>query len=241
MSLGIWLAFYIGLSFLIGRLYGAFVGWKFVRVALFPGMALAALGRATACLVTGNDAKKCDCWRTAGPVESKGGPEGGTFFRLLFAVSPFILALVGILLADHFLDRPVNFHAELPQISANAGRAGHAFFDTCIDFSLGIWNALKDERLGNPSFWIFIYLAMSFVIGCSPSVEDAKAVAITCGVVVVLDIACEVIGVRVVVSEVNGAFWRGFSLLVAYTIFVLFASGILFVPVKLLRDSRKEK
>src|SRR4051794_39723614 len=100
MSLGIWLAFYVTLSFLIGRLFASFVGWKFARIGFFPGVLLAALGRSLACIVTGTEAKKCDCWRRAGP-ETKGAPPGGSFFRVLFALGPFLLAIVAVLVSDY--------------------------------------------------------------------------------------------------------------------------------------------
>jgi hypothetical protein len=242
MSFGIWLAFYVFLGFLVGRLYGSFIGWKFVRIAFIPGVALAALGRQIACILTGTNAKECDTWRAAGPAESRGGPPGGTGFRLLFAVAPFALALVGVLVLEWALDRPVSFSAELPRISTDPGKAGKTFFETCLDFSYGMWDAVKGQKLGDASFWIYAYLAASFVIGCAPSVDDLKAIGVACGVVIIASIACEFLGVEVAVVHLyRGAFWRGFSLLVAYTNFILVCSAILLLPVKLLRDSRKEK
>ena len=72
--------------------------------------------------------------------------------------------------------------------------------------------------------------------------DDLKAIAIACGVVVVGAIAAEFLGIEVEFARrFYGPAWRGFSLLVAYTDLVLVSSGILFLPVKLLRDSRKEK
>ncbi len=245
MSLGIWLAVYIALAFLVGRLYATFVGWKFVRVAFFPGVVLAGTGRLVACWVTGNEAKKCDCWRQGGPVESKGGPPGSTIFRLLFAIAPFGLALVGVLLADWALSHPVSFDARLPTISGGAQAAGRTFIETCEDFSVGMFHAMKHQELGNVSFWIFIYLAASFVVASAPSTDDLKSVAVACATCVLLVIVNNFVsGMLGVGIELHGkaeAFWRGFSLLVAYTIFVLVVSGVLFLPVKLLRDSRKEK
>jgi len=47
--------------------------WKFVRMAFAPGVVLAGTGRMIACWVTGNDAKKCDCWRNAGPEHRNWG------------------------------------------------------------------------------------------------------------------------------------------------------------------------
>ena len=65
---------------------------------------------------------------------------------------------------------------------------------------------------------------------------------IACGIVVAGSVACELIGVAIIVKSLyEPPFWTGFSLLVAYTIFVLVVSAVLFLPVKLLRDSRKEK
>jgi hypothetical protein len=242
LSLGIWLALYIALAFIVGRLYSSFIGWSFVRKAFLPGIVLAGLGRQLACMVTGNDAKSCDCWRNAGPSEGKGAPEGGTVFRLLFAIGPFLLALAGVLLADWGLDHPISFSALLPRISDNdPASAGRTFFDTCFDFSVGIFHALRHQELGNVRFWLFIYLAASFVIATAPSLDDLKSVAAACAVVVVVVIGTEFLGFGVELHAKANAFWRGFSLLVAYTIFVLIASAILFLPVKLLRDSRKEK
>src|SRR3954468_15581694 len=86
ISLGVWLALYIFLAFLLGRLYASFIGWKFVRMAFFPGVILAGTGRLIACWVTGNDAKQCDAWRKGGPADSKGAPPGSTLFRLIFAI-----------------------------------------------------------------------------------------------------------------------------------------------------------
>jgi hypothetical protein len=240
MSLGVWLALYIALAFLVGRLYSSFIGWSFVRKAFFPGIVLAGLGRQLACIVTGNDAKNCDCWRKAGPSDGKGAPEGGTLFRLIFAIGPFLLALVGVLVADWALGHPIEFDAELPRISHQPSLAGRTFFDTCFDFTVGIFHALRHQELGNVSFWIFLYLAASFVIATAPSVDDLKSVAAACAVVVVGVIATEFVGLGVELNARADAFWRGFSLLVAYTIFVLVVSAVLFLPVKLLRDSRKE-
>jgi hypothetical protein len=245
MSLGIWLGLYIVLAFLVGRLYATFVGWKFVRVAFFPGVVLAGTGRLIVCWITGNDAKQCDCWRHAGPVETKGGPPGGTVFRLGFAIAPFGLALMGVLAADWALGHPVSFDAQLPAISGGAQQAGRTFFDTCSDFSLGMFHAMKHQELGNAGFWVFIYLAASFVVASAPSTDDLKAVAAACAacvlIVTVNNFMSGVLGIGVELHARAEAFWRGFSLLVAYTILVLVVSGVLFLPVKLLRDSRKEK
>jgi hypothetical protein len=245
MSLGIWLALYIVLAFLVGRLYATFIGWSFVRKAYLPGVVLAGTGRLIACWITGNDTKQCDCWRNAGPVETKGGPPGGTIFRLLFAIGPFGLALLGVLVADWALSHPVHFEAELPRLAGGAQAAGKTFLDTCVDFSVGMFHAMKHQELGNVSFWVFIYLAASFVVASAPSTDDLKAVAMACAACVLLVIANSfimgVLGVGIDVHAKAETFWRGFSLLVAYTIFVLVISGILFLPVKLLRDSRKEK
>lgn len=245
MSLGIWLALYIGLAFLVGRLYATFIGWKFVRTAFLPGVVLAGTGRLVSCWLTGNDVKKCDCWRNAGPVETKGGPPGGTVFRLLFAIGPFALALAGVLVADWALGHPVKFGAELPRIGGNATDAGKTFFDTCFDFSVGMFHAMRHQELGNLSFWAFMYLAASFIIASAPSTDDLKSVAVACAVcvlgVVLNQFLTGFLGVGIELHAKAEAFWRGFSLLVAYTMFVLIVSGILFLPVKLLRDSRKEK
>lgn len=241
MSFGIWLAFYVGLSFLVGRLYASFLGWKFVRVAGAPGMLLAFLGRGLACLLTGNDVNQSDCWRGAGPSEAK-APAGGTFFRLLYSIAPFFLAVAGVLVAGSALDRPVRFDAELARISSDPTKAGKTFLETTIDFTHGLFNAIRGQELGNTSFWLYAYLAWSFVVASAPGLEDLKAIAIACGVVVAASVGCEVVGVEIVVKSLYEApFWTGFSLLVAYTIFVLVASAVLFLPVKLLRDSRKEK
>jgi hypothetical protein len=242
ISLGVWLALYILLAFLLGRLYATFIGWKFVRVAFVPGVVLAGTGRLIACWVTGNDAKQCDAWRNGGPAETKGAPPGSTFFRLLFAIAPFGLALVGVLVADWAMEHPVRFDAQLPRMTTDAGEAGATFYDTCIDFTHGMYNAMRNQKLGDARFWIFIYLAASFVVASAPSTDDLKSVAVACAVSIVIAIGCEFLGLGIVVNNrFSGPFWRGFSLLVAYTMFVLVTSGILFLPVKLLRDSRKEK
>lgn len=242
MSLGIWLGLYILLAFLLGRLYATFIGWKFVRIAFAPGVLLAGTGRLIACWVTGNEAKKCDCWRNGGPAESKGAPPGSTGFRLLFSIAPFALALVGVLVADWGFGHPIHFDAELPRISTDPGHAGSTFFDTGINFTHGMWNAVSSQKLGDATFWIFAYLAASFVVAAAPSTDDLKSVAVACAVLIVLVIASEFLGLGFEVRNRFAApFWRGFSLLVAYTMFVLVVSGVLFFPVKLLRDSRKEK
>ncbi|MEZ0229465.1 MAG: hypothetical protein ACAI25_12620 [Planctomycetota bacterium] len=242
ISLGVWLALYIVLAFLLGRLYATFVGWKFVRVAFFPGVVLAATGRLVACWVTGNDTKQCDAWRQAGPAESKGAPPGSVGFRLLFAIAPFGLALLGVLVADWGFEHPVRFSAELPKMTTNAGDAGSKFFDTCIDFTHGMYDAMRHQELGDARFWLFIWLAASFVVGSAPSTDDLKSVAVASASSIVLVFAMEFLGLGVSIhNKLAAPFWRGFSLLVAYTMFVLVASGVLFLPVKLLRDSRKEK
>ena len=241
MSFGIWLAFYVGLSFLVGRLYASFLGWKFVRLVGAPGMLLAFLGRGLSCLLTGNDVNQSDCWRGAGPSEAK-APAGGTFFRLLYSIAPFFLAVAGVIIASSALERPVRFEAELPRISSDPTKASKTFFETSIDFTHGLFNAIRGQELGNTSFWIYAYLAWSFVVACAPSLADLKAIAIACGVVVAGSVAGEFLGVQIVLKSLyEPPFWTGFSLLVAYTIFVLAVSAVLFLPVKLLRDSRKEK
>ena|SRR5579872_4900815 len=241
MSLGIWLALYIALAFLVGRLYATFVGWKFVRVAFFPGVVVAALGRLVACWVTGNDTKQVDCWRNAGPAEGKGAPPGSQLFRFLFAIGPFLLALSGVLVADWALDHPVRFSATLPTMSHDPARAGSTFFNTCYDFATGMLHAIRDQRLGDLKFWLYMYLAASFVVASAPSTDDLKSVAVACAVLVLGVIITEFLGLSVSVHHGFETAWRGFSLLVAYTIFVFLASAVPFLPVKLLRDSRKEK
>jgi len=242
ISLGVWLALYIALAFLLGRLYATFVGWKFVRVAFFPGVALAGTSRMVACWVTGNDVKQCDCWRKGGPAESKGAPPGGMLFRLLFAIAPFALALVGVLTADWAFGEPVHFGAQLPTINLHPAEAGKTFFDTCIDFLHAMYSALRHQELGDARFWLFIWLAASFVVGCAPSTDDLKSVAVTAAASIGFVIVSEFVGLGVVIhNRLAGPFWHGFSLLVAYTMFFLVLSGVLFLPVKLLRDSRKEK
>jgi len=242
MSLGVWLAFYVILTFFIGRLYASFLGWKFARMAFFPGVVVAALGRSFACWVTGNDAKECDCWRKGGPVEAKGAPPGSVGFRLLFAIGPFLLALAGVLAADAILEHPVAFTAQLPRMSWHPSEAGETIWSTWTRYTRGIWDAILYEPLGNFRFWIYVYLAASFVVGCAPSLDDLKSIAVACASLAVASFGLELCGVNVVVNWLHGGWlWGGFSLLVAYAIFVLVASGVLFLPVKLLRDSRKEK
>lgn len=244
MSLGIWLALYIVLAFLLGRLYSTLVGWKFVRVAFFPGVFVASTGRLLACWVTGNDAKKCDCWRTAGPAETKSGaPPGGILFRLLFAIAPFGLALAGVLLADWaFAPHGMRVNAELPRISTDPGHAGKTFFDTCIDFTHGMALSMSHQEIGDVRFWLFVWLAASLVVACAPSMDDLKSVVVACGVLILFVIGSEFLGLGFEIrNRLAAPIWHGLSLLVAYTMFVLAASGVLFLPVKLLRDSRKEK
>lgn len=243
MSFGvaIWLGFYVALAFLIGRLYASFVGWKFARVAFFPGVVAAALARSFACVITGNDAKKCDVWRKAGPAESRGAPPGSTGFRLLYAAAPFLLALVGVLVADWALDHPVDFDALLPKISTTPSKAGETFLGTTSNFATGLTNALLNQKLGNARLWAYLYTAAALVIGAAPSLDDLKSVGVACASVALSSIVCELLGVRVVVDWLyGGTLWRGFSLLVAYAILVFLVSGILLLPMKLLRDSRKE-
>ena len=60
-----------------------------------------------------------------------------------------------------------------------------------------------------------------------------KSIGSACAVLVVGVIAMEFLGLGVELHAKAEAFWRGFSLLVAYTIFVLIVSAILFLPVKL--------
>jgi hypothetical protein len=244
MSFGIavWLAFYVAIAFLLGRLYASFVGWKFVRVAFFPGVAAAALARSLACLLTGNDAKQCDTWRQAGPVESKGAPPGSTGFRLFFAVAPFLLALVGVLLADWILDHPVKFDATLPSISTTPSKAGETFFGTATDFTIGIWHGVAGQKLGDAGLWLYLYIAAALIIAAAPTTDDLKAVFVACGTIALTTMVSEFLGVSLVVNDLQGGpVWHGFSLLVAYAIFVLCVSAILLLPMKLLRDSRKEK
>jgi hypothetical protein len=239
---GIWLAFYMALAFLIGRLYASFVGWKFVRVAFAPGVATAGLARMLACILTGNDAKKSDCWRREGPAGSAGAPGGSTGFRLLFAVAPFLLAIVGVLLADYVLGHPLDFDTQLPQLSTTPSKAGETFFGTAADFCSGITKAVLNQRLGNAPLWLFLYLATSFVVGAAPSLDDLKSIAVACGVLLLASMGLEFFGVEIIVNHLyGGTFWRGFSLLVAYAIFVLVVSAVMLLPLKLLRDSRKEK
>jgi hypothetical protein len=105
-----------------------------------------------------------------------------------------------------------------------------------------MFNAMRGQELGDGKFWLFLWLAVSFVVGAAPTTDDLKSVFAAAAVSIGVVVAMEFLGLGVSIhNRVADPFWHGFSLLVAYTLFVLVTSAILFLPVKLLRDSRKEK
>lgn len=240
MTVAIWLLAYLGVAFLIGRLYAAFLGWGAVRTLFYPGMLVAALGRSGVCVLTGRKTKEIDTVRKDGPVGAQ-TPPGGLAFRAFFAVAPFLMSVLVFVLVDRLLDHPIGFRSRLPAIELEP-QAGSTFLDVAIDCIKGYAHAIGGHELGDVKMWLYLYAAFALVIGSAPSADDAKAVAIALGTLFLVALGFGAIGLRFIISSFYGGdVWRAFSTLFGLSLFVLVASGALFLPIKFLRDARKKE
>lgn len=238
MAVAIWLLVYLGIAFLIGRLYALFLGWGAVRVMFYPGIVVAALGRQLACIVTGQKAKEIDTARKSGPTHAQ-APPGGLGFRALFAFIPFVLAVVTFLVIDTLLDHPIHFRAALPGIAIGEG-TGHTLWDVGVAYVRDMGHALGSQEIGNLRAWLSLYTGFALIVGGAPSADDAKSVAVGLAAIAVLLIGLQTAGVDVVYSR-SSTVWIAFSTFFALALFVMVASAILFLPIKFLRDARKDE
>jgi hypothetical protein len=238
MTLAIWLLFYLGVGLLVGRLYNSFLGWGAVRVLFYPGMLVAALGRVLACVLTGRKTKEVDTVRRNGPVGAN-APEGSMGFRALFALAPFIMSLVTFLIIDALLDHPVSFRGRLPSVALQP-EVGRTFVDVAIDYVQGIAHAFGSHELGDVKAWLYLYSTFALVVGTAPSTDDAKSVGVAALSLGLFFTILEALHVRLEAS-LPSSVWVAFSTLVGFSIFVVVASAVLFLPVKFLRDARKDE
>lgn len=240
MSLALWLLVYMLLAFGIGRLYEITLGWRTVSLVFYPGMLVAAGGRWLACLI-GQHKGGADVFRTGGP--SSGGADsqgGGWWFRFLYAVLPFAAVLLSFVFVWHLLGEPLSFDRPLPKI----GFESSAVEDTAHHASSalsGIFDSLGRQRLGDWRMWLFLYLGWAFIVASAPARDDMIVVGVFSAVVGVIVFVLAQAGVEVVAGRVyRGAFWDGFSFLVAMGLLVLVATAILILPLKLIRRPKEK-
>jgi hypothetical protein len=238
MAVAIWLLVYLGIAFLIGRLYALFLGWGAVRVMFYPGILVAALGRQLACIVTGQKAKEIDTARKSGPVHAQ-APPGGLGFRALFAFFPFALAVVTFLVVDTLLDHPIRFSARLPGIGIDE-QTGRTLWDVGVDYVKSMGHALGSQEIGNWKAWLSLYTGFCLIVGSAPSSEDAKSVAVGLAGIALFLMALQAIQIDVSASR-SSSVWIAFSTFFALALFVVVLSAVLFIPIKFLRDARKDE
>lgn len=240
MSLALWLLVFLVLSYVIGKLFEVSIGWKTVTWVFYPGMLVAAFGRFLACLAGQQKPGQVDLMRAGGPGDPPGNLPSGTWFRFLYGVGPFLTSLLAFLLVWHFLDRPIDVDETLPTLGFEAAAAEEGTEAVSAQLS-ELLGELGDQRLGAWQLWTFLYLGFALIIAPAPSRNDLVNVGSFCALLGVGAFALSQAGVDVVADRVyGGAFWHGFSFMVAMAVLLLLASVLLIFPLKLLRRNPKE-
>lgn len=241
MSLALWLVIYLLVTFLVGRLYEVSLGWRTAGLIFYPGMLVAAAGRLLACLVGQQEKGKVDLMRGGGPSGARESLPGGHVFRFLWAVGPFLSTLLVFVFAWHFLERPLGFSGRLPQLDLDFDAVGESA-STLSTFLRAIVGAVGEQRLGDWRWWVFLYLGFALVVASAPSKDDLASVTIFSAALGAICLLLGQLGVDVVARGVyGGSFWSGFSFLLAMSLLVLAASGLVLLPFKFLRSSGDKK
>lgn len=240
MTLALWLLVYLLISYGIGKLYEVTIGWKGVSYVFYPGLLVAAVGRLLAAVLSNQKIGQLDLLRSGGP--SRGGSDkvsGGWWFRFLYAILPFAMCVGCFVISWHLLNEPLSFNRTLPVL---------AFEQSAVDkgvvvlgnFLGDILHSFGDQKLGDWRMWLFLYVGFSLIITSAPSQGDLISVGGMCGVVGLIVLGLGQAGVKVVAGGVyGGAFWKGFSFLIAMSLFVIVVTVVILLPVKFIRSSKE--
>lgn len=240
MTLALWLLVYLLIAFGIGKLYETTLGWQKVTYFFYPAMLVAALGRLVAALLSNQSVGQLDLLRSAGPTRgSSDGLAGGWWFRFLYAIMPFAASVGCFILVWHGLDEPFHFSERLPVLGLDASAFDRSL-GTMGGFLTALVSSFGDQRLGDWKMWLFLYCGFALIVASAPGKGDLLSVAATCagfGVVIfLLGKAGVTVGARGVYS---GAFWRGFSFLLAMSLFVVVGTIAIVLPAKFIRSSKE--
>lgn len=236
MTLALWLLVYLLITYGVGKLYESTIGWRGAMYAFYPAVLVTALGRLLATLLSNQKIGQVDLLRTGGP--SRGGSDklpGGWWFRFLYAILPFACSVAAFVFVWDLLDEPMDFGRRLPGLSLDSAVFDHSL-STLGSFLSEFVRSFGHQRLGNVNMWLFLYAGFGLVVAASPSRDDLISVGAVCAGAGVLVFLLGKAGVQVVASGVyGGVFWRGFSLQVAMSLFVILATLVVLLPVKYIR------
>jgi hypothetical protein len=240
MTLALWLLAYLFISFGIGKLFETALGWKSTSYIFYPGMLVAAAGRMLAAVLAGQKVGSLDVMRTKGP--SGGGSDGvagGWWFRFLYAILPFTASVACFVVVWHLLDEPMGFGERLPVLGFETS-AFSTGLGTLGDFLSEIIGSFGNQKLGDWKMWLFLYLGFSLIVTSAPCQSDLISVGAVCGVLGLIVLVLGQAGVKVVSNGVyGGAFWHGFSFLVAMSLFVIVLTVAIMLPIKFIRSSKE--
>ncbi len=205
-------------------------------------MLVAGMGRMLACLVGRESPGQFDLLRSGGPSEESADKKsGGWWFRFLYALGPFATSLLVFILVWNLLDQPMDFGRDLPRLGFET-TAAEKVIKTGRQQLESAWSELGNQKLGDWKMWLFLYCGFALIVPPAPSRDDLVSVATACGSVGLGVFGLAQAGVEVVASRVyGGAFWEGFSFLVAMTLVVLVATLLLLLPLRFLRKDDREK
>jgi hypothetical protein len=183
LGLGLWLLILVGVLYLIRLLWSHVAGSVWARVLILPGILLRRLIRVFMLLVTGDSLSSVSLY------DLEEGPEPGGSGKLsvagTFLVS--LAAVVGALLivwwCSSALAVPVHSERNAAQTFPQSGPQFVEFLKGLVAVGADSAKFLWQADYSRWETFLFLYLAVSFTAGISPSTADLKRLVI--GIVLV--------------------------------------------------------
>lgn len=238
LTVAVWLLLTLLTSYALNRLWQDLHTAKGFRFVFLPGLIMHELSHITGCFLTGADVHEAKIYGDEAAHVKFGKPRLPIIGKPIIALAPIVGCLFAIWLAWTALGKPLALEWRAPEPFTLTLNGMRDLIVEIVKRAAVIFGAVfRLSTFTSLASLAFLYFLLAFTIFMGPSAEDLKHALLGVGVIVVVVLALQYLGLL----PAHGGFLRGILemilQLLAFAIVVLLAALVISLPIVLFRKA----